>query len=60
MNIYDKQRDITWLNGVPVKREQTPEGTRYTNERGEAAVEVFLNLNGDQILTINGDAEEGY
>lgn len=60
MNVYDKQERITWLNAVPVNREQTPEGTRYTNERGEARVEVFLNVNGDRILTINGNAEEGY
>lgn len=60
MNVYDKQERITWLNGVPVKQEQTPEGTRYTNERGEARVEVFLDINGDRTLTINGDAEEGY
>lgn len=60
MNIYDKQEKITWINGVPVKTEQTPEGTRYTNTRGEAQIEVFLNLNGDRTLAINGDTEQGY
>lgn len=60
MNVYDKQERITWINGVPVKTEQTPEGTRYTNVRGEARIEVFLNLNGDRTLVINGDTEEGY
>lgn len=60
MNVYDKQQRITWIKGIPVKTEQTPEGTRYTNIRGEARIEVFLNLNGDRTLSINGDTEEGY
>lgn len=60
MNVYDKRERITWINRVPVKTEQAPEGIRYTNVRGEFRIEVFLNLNGDRTLSINGDTEEGY
>lgn len=60
MNVYDKKQRITLLNGVPVRVEQTPEGTRYTNTSRETTVEVFLNLNGDRTLSINGKVEQGY
>ena len=60
MNVYNKDDDVTWLNGVPVTVEQTAEGTRYVNTRGEMPVEVFINNNGDPLLIIDGETEEGF
>ncbi|MBW4582697.1 MAG: META domain-containing protein [Tildeniella nuda ZEHNDER 1965/U140] len=55
MNVYDKRVRRTWVIGSPVKTEQTPEGTRYTNARGEAALVVFVpNAGKPPTLTING------
>lgn len=55
MNVYAQRDRTTWVRGNPVKTEQTPEGTRYTNVRGEAALVVFVpNTGGSPTLTING------
>lgn len=60
INIYSKDDRITWLNGVPVTVEQTAEGTRYINTRGETSVEVFVGNSGNLLLIIDGKAEEGF
>lgn len=60
MNVYNKDDRVTWLNGVPVTVEQTPEGTRYVNSQGETVVEVFIGNSGNLLLVIDGEAEEGF
>ncbi|MFB2893435.1 hypothetical protein ACE1CI_11025 [Aerosakkonemataceae cyanobacterium BLCC-F50] len=49
MNIYNKQRRVTWVNSVPVHVEQISGGIRYSNLQNKVVVEVvnspvlFLN-----------------
>lgn len=58
MNVYDKRDRLTWVRGNPVKTEQTPEGIRYTNVRGEAPLVVFVPNAGElPTLTINGKVD---
>lgn len=58
MNVYDRRDRVTWVRGIPVKTEQTPAGTRYTNMAGEAALIVFVpNTGAPPTLTINGKVD---
>lgn len=46
MNVYDQRDRITWVRATPVKVEQTPEGTRYTDVAGEVSLTVFVPTTG--------------
>ncbi|MBW4469809.1 MAG: META domain-containing protein [Stenomitos rutilans HA7619-LM2] len=58
LNVYDKRDRITWIQGTPVKTEQTPEGTRYINVASEASLIVFVPTTGKEpTLTINSKVD---
>lgn len=59
MNVFDKRKGGTWLNGVPVKVEQTQSGTYYRYQ-GEVTVVAFQGNDGTRTLEINGQTESGY
>ncbi len=58
MNVFDKRKSATWLNGVPVAIEQAGNGTYYRYQ-GEVTVVVFDGNDGTRSLDINGDIETG-
>lgn len=58
MNVFNKADRVTWMRGVPVTVEQTPEGRRYVNRMGETSVVVFVPEMGDPVLEINGEIDQ--
>lgn len=58
MNVFDKQRGVTWLNSVPVTVEQSQAGQSY-RYAGEMTVRVFAGNDGTRTLDINGQVETG-
>lgn len=45
MRAFDRQDGIVWMNRTPVSAETLPDGTAYTNLRGEQTVSTFVNNN---------------
>ncbi|MEG3439839.1 hypothetical protein V0288_22110 [Pannus brasiliensis CCIBt3594] len=46
LRAINRRDGIVWMNRTPVSTESNPEGTLYTNLRGEQTVKVFVYRNG--------------
>ncbi|WOD37027.1 hypothetical protein [Nodosilinea sp. E11] len=47
MRAYDRQQNVVWMNQTPVSTETIPQGTVYTNTRGEQTVKLLVNSTTD-------------